>query len=389
MADETVEYDEGEGDADLALPMEAPPIRRGSRDERREATLRALAAGQEARCAYCGRSLPPLPSRGGRPTPYCAADPDRYGKWGAKVISCAMLDEQREIWLTVYGPDQPMTRIDTQVLDERLGSLLGTLDPVRAEVAALREQASTETAAALTAKDEAEQARQRAQEEAEDAVAERDRALAEAERTREQAESDRAEREAAQQAAEQAGRDREQALSDRQAAQQDRDRAEADRQRALDQAAAAQDRIAELQTSLAGERAATLERIDQLRRAEEQERGQLRAALEEEHRQQLRARTAEFDEQLRAAQAAADQRITELTGRLTEATRHYADTLGPLHERIAALERELAARSSAETALSRRFEQVHAAVTQALADTTEDQPLRERVAAALEPGEQV
>lgn len=338
-----------------------PPVRRGSRDERREATVRALAGGQDAFCAYCGRRLPPLPSKGGRPTPYCPADPDRYGQWGAKIISCAMLDEQREIWVRVYGPDQPMTQVDVQTLDSRVGALLGALDPVRDEVRALQSRIADETAAALAAKDAAERTRDEALEQARVTVTERAEALAQAEHARQQAERDRMELRVAQDLTAKAVREAESAVDAQRAAERDRDKAEADRQRALDQVAAAQDRITELQATLAGERATALERLDRLRRDEDQARQDLRAAITADYEQRQRARTSEFDEQIRTWRATADQRVAALTGQLTQATQTYADTLGPLHQQLGVLRGELAEQTATVTALRQQLDDLRAA----------------------------
>jgi hypothetical protein len=338
-----------------------PPARRGSRDERREVTLRALAGGQDAYCAYCGRQLPPLPPKGGRPTPYCPPDPDHYGRWGAKVISCAMLDEQREIWVRVYGPDQPMTQVDVRTLDNRVSALLGALDPVRDEVRALQSRVADETTAALAAKDTAERSRDEALEQARVTVTERADAVAQAEHARQQAERDRMELRAAQDLSATAVREAAAALDARRAAERDRDKADADRQRALDQVAATQDRITELQTTLAGERATALERLDRLRQDEDQARQDLRASLTADYEQRLRARANEFDEQILTGRAAADQRVADLTGQLTQATRTYADTLAPLHAQLGVLRGELAERTATVTALRQQLDDLRAA----------------------------
>ncbi|MFC4080427.1 coiled-coil domain-containing protein [Amycolatopsis samaneae] len=360
------------------------PARRGSRDERREATLRAIAADGVGHCAYCGRRLPPLLPRGGRPTPYCPADPDRYGRWGAKVISCAMLDENREIWVQVYGPDQSMTHVDVQVVDDRAATLLAALEPVHEELTALRTRIADETTAALAARNAADAACDAARQQADHASAERDRALAEAEAAQRQAAQDRADLLAAQENASAAGKERDAAVADRHTAQRARVAAETDRQRALEQVTAAQDRVTELQTVLAGERAGAVEQLDRLRQEADQERRKLRDELAVDYEQRLRARTGEFDAQLRAAQTGADQRITELTGRLAEATQRYADALGPLHEQLAGLQAQLADRSTALAELGRRHDALLMAARQLLRDPG-DEDLRHRLAAELGP----
>lgn len=372
MLDEADEMTDDALVSGAEAPDRIPPVRRGTRDERRDATLRALGSGQDAWCAYCGRRLPPLPPKGGRPTPYCPADPDRYGQWGARTISCAMLDEHREIWVSVYGPDQPMTQVDVQTLDSRVGVLLAALDPVRTEVGALQSRISDATAAALTAKDAAERARDDALEQVRVAQARCDEAVAEAQRARDQADQDRAERRAAQTVAAESVQSRDTALAARHTAEQDRDTAEADRQRALDQVTAAHDRITELQTTLAGERASALDRLDRLRRDEDEAHQRLRAALVEDYEHRLRSRADEFEEQTRAQRAAADQRLAELTSQLTQATHTYARTLGPLHEQIATLRGELADQTATATALRRQVEELHAAPTDPTVQPAED-----------------
>lgn len=362
---------------------ERPPARRGSRDERREATLRALAGDQDARCAYCGRTLPPIPPQGGRPTPYCAADPQRYGRWGAKVITCAMLDEQREIWVTVYGPDQPMTVLDTRVLDAHLADAIAALDPLTTHIGALRAQVTGQTAAALAARADAEAERDAAREQARIAQAERVDALAaaqhataQAQDAREQADADRAAARAAEQATAQA-------LTDRDAAIRARDEADQARQRALEQVSATQDRVGALQTELAGERATALERLEQARRDADDAQQALRATLTTRHENRLREQAEDFDTRARAIQADADQRVTELATRLAQATRSYADSLAPLHERIDALRTELTARAAVAADVRRQLDDTRAAVSEAL--DADDEQLRTRLRALLSP----
>ncbi len=376
---------DGQGDAAVASAEDrvVPPARRGSRDQRRETTLRALAAGDEAYCAYCGQVLPPLPSRGGRPTPYCPADPQRYGNWGAKTITCAMLDEHREIWVQVYGPDQPMTQLDVHALDERMSAVLAVLDPVRTEVAALQQHATGELSSALDSRDTADAERRQAEKAARAAEAERDRAVADAERARAEVEAARGEQAAAAQQAEQALADRDQALSERRAAQEEAEAARTDRQHALDRVSAAHERITGLQSALAEERATALERLDELRRQEEQARQSLRAALTEEHEQRLREQSQDFTQRLRDLQRAADERVAELTEQLTSSTRGYAESLAPLHEEIGTLRRDLAARTAAATDAHRRLDALRDSLGHAL-DATGDDEVRQRLRGILE-----
>ncbi|MEU6132324.1 hypothetical protein ABZ805_24370 [Saccharopolyspora sp. NPDC047091] len=346
-----------------------PPTRRGSRDERREATLRALAAGQDAACAYCGEPLPPLPPRGGRPTPYCAPDPDRYGQWGAKTISCAMLDEQREIWTRVYGPDQPMTHLDVHALDDRLTALTGVLDPVRTEIAALQQHATEQLATALTARSTAEADRDDALEKSRAAEHDRDRARTETAEAREQVATARAAQEAAEAERDEAVQERDAACADRDAARRDSTRAQADRHTALAQAAAAQQHITELNDARATERATALDEQERLRREADEDRQRLRDELDRHWRQQLAEQEAELTRQLTATREAADTRAAELTDRLTEATRTYAAGLAPLHQELAA-ERAAHAEQHAAAATARReHEEFRAALRQSL--TTE------------------
>ena len=316
-------------------------MRRGGREERREATLRALTAGVGARCAYCGRELPEISPRGGRPTPYCPADPERYGNWGAKVITCAMLDEHREIWVHLYGPDQPMTSVDLGALDSGLAALVGALEPVRATVAELSARVTGEAAEALAAKASAEDWCQQAREEADQAIAERDRALAEAADAREQAAADRAERGAAERRAAEALKERDQAVADQRAAEQARDDAHTVRQQALDKVSESQALVTELQGALDNERAAALRRREQQRLDHAEAMQQLRDALIRDADARVRGQAEEFDERLRLAQEAAAERVDALTDQLAAASRTYAEALAPLHDQIGTLRQDL------------------------------------------------
>ncbi|SEG01872.1 hypothetical protein SAMN02982929_01276 [Saccharopolyspora kobensis] len=363
------------------------PARRGSREQRREVTLRALAAGEEAFCAYCGQVLPPLPPRGGRPTPYCPADPDRYGNWGAKTITCAMLDEHREIWVQVYGPDQPMTRFDVHTLDERLTVLHSALDPVRQEVAALQAHTAGELASALAAREAAESERQQAVQAARSAEVAREQAASSAELARSEAEEARKERAAAEEQARRAESERDRAFAERDEAQQAAESARSDRQRALAQLTDAQDRITELQRTLADERAVGLERLDQLRREEEQVRQELRAALTENGEQRLRAQAEEHALRLQNVQDAADRRIAKLTDQLAEAAHNYAGNLAPLHGQLDSLRSEAARCREAEAAARRELAELRNRIASALDSAGDDAALRKRVESVLEPGD--
>lgn len=361
-----------------------PPPWRGGRDARREVTLRAFSAGRDAHCAYCGRQLPPIPPRGGRPTPYCPADPERYGRWGAKVITCAMLDECREIWVRVYGADQPMTGIDVRVLDERTAALLAVLDPVREEVAALRTQVADETAAALAAKAAAEQAQSAAEAQAREAEARRTAALADAEQARQRSEADRTRLAQAEALAAQAVRDKDEAVARAQAAEEEKTKAIADRERALEQVSTTQETVAQLQTTLAGERATALERLDQLRHEETQARQDLRTTLTEDYERRLRARADEFDQQARTLRSDADRRVADLTNQLAQATRTYAEALAPLHDHIGRLRGELAEQVTGASALRKQLDDLHTDLRQVVNETAEDEPVRGRIAVVLE-----
>jgi chromosome segregation ATPase len=373
-----------EGDpVDAATNRPAAPARRGSREDRREATVRALASDKPAHCAYCGRRLPPIPPQGGRPTPYCPPDPDRYGRWGAKVITCAMLDEHREIWVGVYGPDQPMTALDTRVLDAHLADALTALDPLTTQLTSLRAQVNEHTTAALTARADAEAARDAALEQARTAQTDRvvaldtaARAAAQAEMAREQAEADRTAARAAQVAAAQAA-------ADRAAAFAARDKAEHTRQQALAQVSTTQDRVGALQAELAGERATTLERLEQARHDADRAQQNLRTTLTTQHESRLREQAEEFDTRARASQTAADHRVSELVTQLALATRSYADTLEPLHGQLGVLRAELAIQTATATDLRHRLDQVHTMLDRAL-EATDPEQLRRLVAAVLD-----
>ncbi|MGW0889549.1 hypothetical protein [Saccharopolyspora sp. NPDC002578] len=361
---------EGTGEGEEDRPE--APVRRGTRAQRRERTLRAMAEGLDAHCAYCGEPLPPVPSKGGRPTPYCPADSDRYGNWGAKTITCAMLDEQREIWMQVYGPDQPMTKVDLGGLRDRLADLKGALAPVHDEIAGLEQLATAELARALDARQEAETARTDAQDTARAAVAERDEALSAAQQADARAEAATAERDEAVERATHAGQERDQALADRDAARDETTRAGADRQAALEQATTAQQHITELHNALAGERATALDRVDVLRREHEQAQQELRRELDEHHQQRLRAQADEFTQRMQADRSAAEGRVGELTDRLTEATRSYADALAPLHEQIRVLTHDLADQRATAAAAHERFGRLHGELADVLVSDAED-----------------
>ncbi|MBK0869750.1 hypothetical protein INP57_23320 [Saccharopolyspora sp. HNM0986] len=349
------------------------PARRASREQRRETTLQKLTAGEQAHCAYCGEPLPPLPSRGGRPTPYCPADADRYGQWGAKTISCAMLDEHREIWVQVYGEQQPMTPFDLTALQQHLDRLNAAVDPVRTEVAALHSHASDQLEAALAARETAERERDEALEAARTATAERDQATDDAEQAREQAQAARAGQQDAERTAARATEDAE-------SARDEAAKATDDRAHALEQLNTANQRLTETQQTLADERAAALEQLDQARHS-------LRATLREEHEQQISAQREDFEARLKAAQDHADQRIAALTQQLTDATRGYADNLAPLHDKIDQLRGQLAEQTTAAAAERARFEQLHETLARSLdrvpADGQPDHDLRRDLRTAL------
>ncbi|WP_270925356.1 coiled-coil domain-containing protein [Saccharopolyspora indica] len=348
--------------------------------------MRALASGEDAFCAYCGQVLPPLPPRGGRPTPYCPADPDRYGNWGAKTITCAMLDEHREIWVQVYGPDQPMTRFDVHTLDERLTVLHSALDPVRQEVAALQAHTAGELASALAAREAAETGRQQAEQSARSAETAREQAVSAAEQARSEAEEARQERALAEEQASRAESERDRAFAERDEAQQAAEDARSDRQRALAQLTAAQDRITELQATLANERAVGLERLDQLRREEERVRQDLRGTLVENGEQRLRAQAEEHALRLQNVQDAADRRIAKLTDQLAEAAHDYASNLAPLHGQLDSLRSEVARCGEAEAAARRELAELRSRIAGALGSAEDDAALRRHVESMLDTG---
>jgi len=320
--------------------------------------------------------------RGGRPTPYCPAEPERYGNWGAKVITCAMLDEHREIWVHLYGPDQPMTSVDLGALDSGLAALAGALEPVKATVAELSTRVTGEAAEALAAKASAEDRCQQAREEADQAIAERDRALAEAADAREQAAADRAERAAAERQAAEALAERDQALADRRAAEKARDDAHTVRQQALDKVGQSQDLVTQLQGTLDNERAAAMQRREQQRLDHAQAMEQLRAALTEDADARVRGQTEEFDQRLRAAQSAAAERADALTEQLAAASRTYAEALAPLHDQIGTLRYDVMREQAEVRAAGQRLESFRTALSQGV--DADEPALRLAVRAVLE-----
>ena len=357
-----------------------PPTRRGGRDERREATLRALTAGMGAQCAYCGRALPELSPRGGRPTPYCAAEPARYGNWGAKVITCAMLDEQREIWVHLYGP-QPITPMDLGALDGSLTTVLAALDPLRSVVGELSTRVTGEAADALAAKETADEQRAEARAEADRAIAERDHALAEASTARQETADALAAKEAAERAAVDALTARDQALSDQRAAEQVRDDAVRTKQEALDTVTRAQDRVADLQQVLERERQESAQQREQLRADHVTALQDLQVSLSQRQDERLQSQAAEFRQQAQAAATASDSRIDALTSQLATASQTYAASLAPLHEQIASLRQDLARETSAVQKAQQQWEQLRTDLRHALEQ--DDAVVRERVQAAV------
>jgi hypothetical protein len=355
----------------------SPPVRRGGRDERREATLRALTAGTGAQCAYCGRALPELSPRGGRPTPYCAPDPERYGNWGAKVITCAMLDEQREIWVHLYGP-QPITPLDLGALDGSLATVVAALDPLRSVVGELSTRVTGEAADALAAKETAEEQRQEARVEADRAAAERDRALAEASAARQETADAIAAKEAAERQAAEALKARDQALAEQRVAEQLRDDAVRTKQQALDKVSQSQDRVADLQQVLERERQESARQREQLRADHVQALQELQTSLAQRQDERLQAQAAEFRQQAQAAATAAEARIDALTSQLTAASQSYAESLAPLHQQLSDLRRDLDQAAAATQAEQRRLADLRAALARAV-----DQPIDEEALRAL------
>jgi hypothetical protein len=359
-------------------------VRRGSRDERREATLRALTAGTGARCAYCGRPLPELSPRGGRPTPYCAAEPERYGSWGAKVITCAMLDEQREIWVHLYGPDQPMTRLDVGNLDERLTVVQTAVRPLLDEVAAVQEYLNQQMAATIAASEEAAAARDEANRAMAEALAARDDALAKADAALTAAEADRAARQEADARAEQARTLAEAAVLAQREAEAARDEAQRERQQALDQVTSAQRQVADLQQTLNSERVATVDRLAHLQAERAAAEQALRTELNTECENRLAAQADAFAATERALRQEADVRIDKLTGDLAAATRTFADELGRLHTDKAALAGDLARQTAAAGEAELRHRRLEADLVAALQRADDPEALRRHVAQLVE-----
>lgn len=369
-----------------ALPT--PPSRRGTRDERRSRTLGALVGDGDAPCAYCGRPLPPMPARGGRPTPYCPADPERYGHWGTKVITCAMLDEYREVWVQVYGPDQPMTRLDVATLDERLTVVRTAVQPLLDEVAAVQAYLTQQTAAAITTSEDASAARDDANRAMVEALAARDDALANAEAAAAASEADQIARAEADTRASEAEATAENALTAQRAAETARDEAQRERQHALDQVISAQRQVTDLQQTLNSERVAAVDNLARLRAEWSTAEQALRTTLTEDYEARLAAQADAFATKERALQQHADARIDKLTADLAIATRAYADELGQLHTDKAALAsdliRQTAAASEAEQRL-RGLEADLAGVLERSADTGAD-VLRQHIAQLLAKG---
>jgi DNA anti-recombination protein RmuC len=127
-----------------------------------------------------------------------------------------------------------------------------------------------------------------------------------------------------------------------------------------------------------------LESLDRVRHEETQARQNLRATLTEEHEQRLRASAADFDQRTRAMHAETDRRVAELNNQLASATRTYAEALAPLHDQLTGLRAELAERTTTATGLRRKLDDLRTAVGGALDETTDEEPLRHRISAALE-----
>lgn len=367
------------GGPDEEVSARVAPRRHGSREERREATLAALGSGREAFCAYCGHRLPPVPPTGGRPTPYCPAEADRYGRWGAKVITCAMLDEHREIWVRVYGPAQPMTTLDTHTLERRADDLTAAVRPLLTELAALRTRAGEELRAALHTAAEAEKARDQAVHDARAANDEKLLALQDARQARQAATEAAAAAKADQVRAARAVTERDTAIAERDLAVTDRDTARADQQAALNSLTEAHRDVTDLQNTLAAERAGVLDTLQRTRREADTARDRLRVELETTHRQ----RVAELTNRLDAQRVDTDRRVAELSQQLTTATNAYAGALAPLHQHIATLERRLSDQQAHTRAADERLTRVHTTLEALLADDTEESPLRERLHAVL------
>jgi DNA repair exonuclease SbcCD ATPase subunit len=113
-----------------------------------------------------------------------------------------------------------------------------------------------------------------------------------------------------------------------------------------------------------------------------QARQNLRTATEQ-FDERVRARADEFDEQARSLRTAADQRVAELHSQLTQATQTYADSLAPLHAHLGQLRNEVVEQTATASALRQQLDDLRAALTDAVDETTADEPLHQRVAALL------
>lgn len=319
-------------------------------------------------CLFCGRPLTPPPT--GRPPSYCPTDEARYGRLGAKVIDCGLLDQARKAWRTAFGADRPLGRLDQDVLREQLTAALERIGPLREVLAELDARLDEEVDDARGRAERAEAAAAAAEIRTADADRARARAEALAADAEDQAAADRRARAAAETAA---------ADADRRAtaAQRDRDRAAAD----ADHARAAARTAAE-RTEAATETAAAA-------------RAELATATAE--RDAARARVAELvgelEETRRAAAAhaaAAADRVAAANTALQEAVRAHDTRLATLTEQLGELSGHLAAASAAAaehsaeaTHARRRYVQLRDAVQRAI-DTAPDEEVARQLADVLE-----
>ncbi|ONI79828.1 hypothetical protein ALI144C_24145 [Actinosynnema sp. ALI-1.44] len=267
-----------------------------------------------------------------------------------------MLDEHREIWVQIYGPDQPMTQMDVGVLDDRLSHIKGAVTPLLAELTAIQGYVSSQVAAAVAERDDAQTARHQAEQHMAAANTERDQAQADARTARTAAEADRAERDEANARATTAETAATQAATAQQTAETARDDAQRERQQALQQVSDMQQRVTELQTTLQSERIATVDSLARLRAEHTEDAARLRSTLLADYEQKLAEQNqnhASVEDQIRRT---AEARVDALTRQLAQAAQDYAQTLAPLHSEKATLAQRLAEHTTRAEQIQRRLD---------------------------------
>ncbi|QUQ64781.1 hypothetical protein [Kutzneria sp. CA-103260] len=296
-----------------------------------------------------------------------------------------MLDEYREVWVQVYGPDQPMTRLDVTTLDERLTVVRTAVRPLLDEVAAVQAYLTQQTAAAITTSENATAARDEANRAMAEAVTTRDDALAKAEAAATASAADQVARAEADTRASEAATAAENALVAQRAAETVRDEAQRERQQALDQVTSAQRQVTDLQQALNSERVATVDNLARLRAERSAAEQALRITLTEDYEGRLAAQADAFAIKERSDRQNADARIDKLTNDLATATRTYADELGQLHTDKAALASDLARQAAAASEAKQRLHGLEAdlaGVFERTADTGAD-VMRQHIAQLL------